>query len=91
MFFSSKVTSGLVAGALEVTPEKIRAEDQDTLRTEVRYSFTEGTPNYFRDHFTIDSRTGIVEQIRAVEKGSSANVFEITVKVTQIRVIFKGM
>lgn len=76
-----QVTSGLVSGALEVTPEKIRAEDQDTLRTEVRYSFVDGMPNYFRDHFTIDPKTGIVEQIRAIEKGSSTSAFEIKVKV----------
>jgi hypothetical protein len=46
----------LVAGALEVRPEKIRAEDGDTLRAEIRYSFDAGSPENFRQVFEIDAR-----------------------------------
>ena len=61
-------------------PEKIRAEDQDTLRTEVEYSFIEGSPPFYRDHFAINPKTGVVKQTQAVER-TSASLFNITVKV----------
>ena len=61
--------------ALEVRPEKIRAEDQDTLRTEVRYTLE--TSSGF---FAIDAKTGVVSQVRPVETLSR---FELVVKATE--------
>ena len=80
--YEAKVTSGLIAGALEVRPEKIRAEDQDSLRTEVVYSFESGNPNSYSRFFTIDPDTGIVSQKASVDI-SDQTQFEITVKAAE--------
>ena len=61
---------------LEVHPEKIRAEDQDTLRTEVRYSLESGGPGFF----SIDPKTGVVTQTRPVDALSR---FDLVVKATE--------
>ena len=41
---------------MEVRPEKIRASDKDTLRNEIRYTLSAGTPDNFAEFFKIDSR-----------------------------------
>ena len=59
MEYAATVVSGVNEGVLAILPEKIMAEDQDTIRNEILYSFVEGTPNFFGDYFAIDQRTGI--------------------------------
>ena len=82
--YTAKVTSGVSSGALRVLPEKIRAEDGDTLRSRIRYSFASGSPPSFRQHFSIDPDTGIVRQTRPVQKGDEgADLFDITVKAEE--------
>ena len=65
-------------------PEKIRAEDKDTLRTEVEYSFlvdsAHPTSNRFVNYFSINPQTGIVSQIRPVMREDTA-IFNLLVKV----------
>ena len=90
--YTAKVTSGVSSGALRVLPEKIRAEDGDTLRSRIRYSFASGSPPSFRQHFSIDPDTGIVRQTRPVQKvggggggggGEGADLFDIAVKAEE--------
>ena len=84
--YTAKVTSGVSSGALEVKPEKIRAEDGDTLRSRIRYSFASGSPPSFRQHFSIDPDTGIVRQTRPVQKGEGVegvDLFDIAVKAEE--------
>ena len=85
--YTAKVTSGVSSGALRVLPEKIRAEDGDTLRSRIRYSFASGSPPSFRQHFSIDPDTGIVRQTRPVQKGGGgggADLFDIAVKAEEV-------
>ena len=81
--YTAKVTSGVSSGALRVLPEKIRAEDGDTLRSRIRYSFASGSPPSFRQHFSIDPDTGIVRQTRPVQKGEGLDLFDIAVKAEE--------
>ena len=82
--YTAKVTSGVSSGALRVLPEKIRAEDGDTLRSRIRYSFASGSPPSYREHFSIDPDTGIVRQTRPVQKsGEAADLFDIAVKAEE--------
>ncbi|XP_059097736.1 cadherin-99C-like isoform X2 [Tigriopus californicus] len=80
--YTARVTSGIVGGPLHVSPEKIRAEDQDTLRTAVKYSFADGSPASFHDVFTIDEDTGVVKQIQSADK-STVKLFDIVVKAEE--------
>merc|ERR1712223_1073765 len=85
--YTAKVTSGLKAkGALEVRPEKIRAEDKDTLRTEVEYSFLTDSSipnlNNFERYFTIHPQTGIVSQIRSVDREQTSE-FNLLIKAKE--------
>ena len=85
--YTAKVTSGVSSGALRVLPEKIRAEDGDTLRSRIRYSFASGSPPSFRQHFSIDPDTGIVRQTRPGQKGGGgggADLFDIAVKAEEV-------
>lgn len=75
-----QVSSGVVAGVLSISPEKIQAVDMDTNNSPIIYSFLSGTPSSFRDYFTIDQNTGAVRQVRAVDT-SVTKKFEIIVKV----------
>ena len=65
-------------------PEKIRAEDKDTLRTEVEYSFLTDSSipnlNNFEKYFTIHPKTGIVSQIRPVDREETSE-FNLLIKV----------
>ena len=70
---------GLVSGPLEILPDRIRAEDADSLRSDVIYSLMEGTPSNFRAFFEIDGDTGVVRQIEPVE--AEVEEFNITVRV----------
>ena len=78
-----QVVSGVNSGALQVIPEKIHAEDQDTIRSTVEYEFVGGTPTDFRNFFTINFQTGIVKQIAPVSR-TSAKEYNISVKATEV-------
>ena len=66
--YSSRVTSGVITGVLDIKPDTIHAVDQDSLRSEISYSFLSGKPTFYADYFSIDSRTGVVRQTREVDK-----------------------
>ena len=40
--YTSRVTSGQVSGVLDMRPDSVHAVDQDTLRSEIQYSFVSG-------------------------------------------------
>ena len=75
--------SGVASGPLEVLPEKIHAEDQDTIRSVVEYEFMDGSPSDFRNFFRIHFQTGVVTQIAPVSR-TSAKEYNITVKATEV-------
>jgi protocadherin-15 len=74
------VSSGKLAGILNIFPEKIQAVDMDSINAPIKYSFLSGTPSSYKEYFEIDEQTGAVRQIRAVDT-SITKKFEIIVKV----------
>lgn len=75
-----QVSSGVLAGILAISPEKIQAVDMDSINSPIMYSFLSGAPSSFRDYFEINPSTGAVRQIKPVDTAVS-KVFEIIVKV----------
>ncbi|XP_014256144.1 cadherin-99C isoform X2 [Cimex lectularius] len=80
--YYATVNSGVLAGVLSITPEKIQAVDMDSLNKPIVYSFLSGTPSNYADFFEIDSSTGIVQQIKPVDT-NTAKRFVIIVKATE--------
>ena len=81
--YTSRVTSGVVTGVLDIKPDTIHAVDQDTLRSEISYSFVSGKPSFYADYFTIDSKTGVVRQIRAADR-ETAGEFEMVLQAEEV-------
>ena len=81
--YSTKVVSGIASGPLEVNPEKIHAEDQDTIRSDVEYEFLGGTPSDFRNFFKINFLTGVIRQSDPVSR-VSAKEYNISVRATEV-------
>ncbi|CAH1400263.1 unnamed protein product [Nezara viridula] len=79
--YYSTVSSGVLAGVLTISPEKIQAVDMDTLATPIVYSFLSGSPASFREYFEINPSTGTVRQVRPADS-SFTKKFEIIVKVS---------
>lgn len=52
----------------------------DTVNAPILYSFVSGTPSYFQDYFKIDSDSGAIHQIKAVDT-SNTKQFNIIIKV----------
>lgn len=75
-----QVSSGVLHGILNISPEKIQAVDMDTINSPIHYSFVSGTPSSYADYFKIDPETGAVRQIRAVDT-STTKMFNIIIKV----------
>lgn len=75
-----QVSSGVLAGVLAISPEKIQAIDMDSLNSPIAYSFLSGSPENFRDYFEINPSTGVVRQIKPVDT-NVAKRFQIIVKV----------
>ena len=75
--------SGIASGPLEVNPEKIHAEDQDTIRSDVEYEFLGGTPSDFRNFFKINFLTGVIRQSDPVSR-VSAKEYNISVRATEV-------
>lgn len=80
--YYSTVSSGVLAGVLSISPEKIQAVDMDTLATPIVYSFLSGSPASFRDYFEINPSTGTVRQLRPADS-SLVKKFEIIVKAEE--------
>ncbi len=43
---------------LDVQPEKLEAQDGDSLRAEMSYQIVSGKPDDYKEYFNIDRRTG---------------------------------
>ena len=76
--YTSRVVSGVSAGVLDIQPDKVQAEDQDSLRSEIFYTLVSGEPGFFKDFFAIDRRTGVVSQIKALDR-NTASKFEMDI------------
>ncbi|XP_063243672.1 cadherin-99C isoform X2 [Bacillus rossius redtenbacheri] len=81
--YKASVSSGKLAGVLDVHPEKIQAVDMDMLNAPIRYSFLSGAPPSYSDYFDIDPQSGAVRQTRPVDT-SVAKRFEIIVKAEEV-------
>ena len=66
--YTSRVISGQIAGVLDIKPDTVHAMDQDSLRSEIRYSFVSGSPTNYKDYFSIDQRTGVIRQVKEVDR-----------------------
>ena len=42
----------------DVQPEKLEAQDGDSLRAEMSYTIVSGKPDDYKEYFNIDRRTG---------------------------------
>ena len=73
----------IASGPLEVNPEKIHAEDQDTIRSVVEYEFLGGTPADFRNFFKINFQTGVISQTDPVSR-ISAKQYNISVRAREV-------
>ncbi|XP_073993428.1 cadherin 99C isoform X1 [Rhodnius prolixus] len=80
--YYSTVSSGVLAGVLAISPEKIQAIDMDSLNSPIAYSFLSGSPENFRDYFEINPSTGVVRQIKPVDT-NVAKRFQIIVKAEE--------
>ena len=76
--YTCRVISGERAGVLDVQPDKIQAEDQDSLRSEISYSIVSGQPSFYSEYFSLDRRTGVVRQIRPLDRATAAQ-FTMTI------------
>lgn len=52
----------------------------DSMGAPITYSFVNGSPSSYRQHFEIDSQSGVVKQIKPVDV-SETKRFDIVVKV----------
>ena len=82
-FLIFQIVSGINSGALEVSPEKIHAEDQDTLRSTIKYELISGSPPDFANFFQINFQNGVVTQIAPVSR-TSAKEYNIIVRATEM-------
>jgi protocadherin-15 len=51
--YSASVSSGVLSGILNISPEKIQAVDMDSINAAIHYSFLSGSPANYRDFFLI--------------------------------------
>ncbi|KAG8256727.1 hypothetical protein J6590_063040 [Homalodisca vitripennis] len=65
--YYATVSSGVLAGILAISPEKIQAVDMDSINSPIMYSFLSGVPSSYRDYFEINPNTGAVRQIKPVD------------------------
>lgn len=85
-FSLHQVSSGVLSGILNISPEKIQAVDMDSINAPIHYSFLSGNPPNYRDFFEINPNTGAVKQIKAVDT-TVTKKFDIIIKVN-INIIF---
>ncbi|KAI5711565.1 hypothetical protein M8J75_001405 [Diaphorina citri] len=82
--YQATVSSGVLAGVLSVSPEKIQAIDMDSIQSPIMYSFLSGSPPSFRDYFSINPQTGVVRQNHPIEYSTAMKKFEIVVRAEEI-------
>ena len=70
-------------GIIMTSPEPIVARDGDTLNTSIIYSFVNGTPINYIDYFSIDRTSGLVKQLKRVDR-SLVKSFTINIKAEQL-------
>lgn len=70
-------------GEISVSPEPIKAKDMDTLDTYIKYSFVQGTPPTYAEYFEIDDNTGIIRQVKAIDRKQFRQM-QITLKVSLV-------
>ncbi|KRT82261.1 Cadherin, partial [Oryctes borbonicus] len=81
--YSASVSSGVLHGILNISPEKIQAVDMDTINSPIRYTFVSGVPDSYKEYFRIDPDTGAVHQVKAVDT-STTKLFNIIIKAQEI-------
>ncbi|XP_070526250.1 cadherin-99C isoform X1 [Cardiocondyla obscurior] len=81
--YSASVSSGVLSGILNISPEKIQAVDMDSINAPIHYSFLSGNPPNYRDFFEINSNTGAVKQIKAVDT-TVTKKFDIIIKAVEV-------
>lgn len=83
-FAPLQVTMGVTSGVLDIRPERVLAEDKDSIKSPLLYSFVSGTPASYLEFFNIDSQNGLVRQIRSIDVDNEENIkFNIIIKVQQ--------
>ncbi|KAH8032713.1 hypothetical protein HPB51_001411 [Rhipicephalus microplus] len=80
--YSAEVTSGLTSGIVKTYPEDIRAEDRDSLKSKIVYSFVNGTPSFYHSYFDIDKESGLVRQLKPADR-ALAKSYDIIVKAEE--------
>nr|XP_050860466.1 cadherin-99C isoform X4 [Vespula vulgaris] len=81
--YSASVSSGVLSGILNISPEKIQAVDMDSINAPIHYSFLSGNPSNYRDFFEINPNSGAVKQIKAVDT-SVTKKFDIIIKAVEV-------
>ncbi|XP_024946139.1 cadherin-99C isoform X2 [Cephus cinctus] len=81
--YSASVSSGVLSGILNISPEKIQAVDMDSINAPIHYSFLSGVPSNYRDFFEINPNTGAVKQIKAVDT-TATKKFDIIIKAVEV-------
>jgi len=67
-------------------PEPIFSKDLDTLNSFIVYSLVAGDPTDYKEYFEIDKTTGVVKQIKAIER---KNIRHVTMTIKVIFVKYK--
>ncbi|XP_039303975.1 cadherin-99C isoform X2 [Solenopsis invicta] len=81
--YSASVSSGVLSGILNISPEKIQAVDMDSINAPIHYSFLSGNPPNYRDFFEISPSTGAVRQTKAVDT-TVTKKFDIIIKAVEV-------
>ncbi|XP_012288920.1 cadherin-99C [Orussus abietinus] len=81
--YSASVSSGVLSGILNISPEKIQAVDMDSINAPIHYSFLSGNPSNYRDFFEINPTTGAVKQTRAVDT-TVTKKFDVIIKAVEV-------
>lgn len=81
--YSASVSSGVLSGILNISPEKIQAVDMDTINSPIKYSFVSGNPTNYKDFFEINPNSGAVRQIRSVDTAVTKK-FDIIIKAQEV-------
>lgn len=81
--YSASVSSGVLSGILNISPEKIQAVDMDTINSPIQYSFISGTPTNYKDFFEINPTSGAVRQIKPVDTAVTKK-FDIIIRAQEV-------
>ena len=81
--YSASVSSGVLSGIVNISPEKIQAVDMDSINAPIHYSFLSGSPSNYREFFEINPNTGAVKQIKAVDT-TVTKKFDTIIKAVEV-------